>query len=560
MIKHGVTLKHGKMNFKQEVEIMKIQMIKFIKKFKIDEFLFIGLLLFFTHQLIFYFYSPTENTVDLLLYYGLTIFCFWFWSYTIFTELRNIVYGMKTNGRSFTKDHSKYLRSWNELVEYFKDSEPHKLDINTFPQISWKDTTGIMFGIADDNHLIKLNSNAEGNIAVFGAPGSRKTSGIAIPSAAQFDGSVLAVDIKGDIYNFNKNHRKILRFCPDAEDALQTSAHFDPFQDVKQMNSTERKLFFENMAIILIADEGGSDGNYFSSRARKFFQGILSYLFYIYPDITFPEVLHAILHPDPTSSIPHDPFEWVMASINSDCNEAKEQLASFYGNNEKNISGAFDCLTTSLVSLSNPTLDILLDGRGDCISMQALDSGYDCYLQISQEHLDAYAPLFTLILQSLMTAFSKRPDKSTGINNRNILFILDEFPQLTFSYKQINSSLSTLRSKNIISLIIAQSRAQIEHKYKDTGARSILGNCTYQLILSCNDGPSQLYFSKLIGTKKVLKVTNSKSQNKNKTTNRTIQEARDPVFQPEDFGDLKDNLVIYYDGKYTTAKKINCYK
>ena len=107
-------------------------------------------------------------------------------------------------------------------------------------------------------------------------------------------------------------------------------------------------------------------------------------------------------------------------------------------------------------------------------------------------------------------------------------------------------------------MLIAQSKAQLEIKYGDAGARAILGNCTYQLILSCIDATSQKYFSELIGTKKVLKVSNSISSENN--PGKSVLETREPIFRPEDFGDLKDNLVIYYNGKYTLAKKISCYE
>ena len=88
-----------------------------------------------------------------------------------------------------------------------------------------------------------------------------------------------------------------------------------------------------------------------------------------------------------------------------------------------------------MVHFSNPVLDELLSKGGDCINIEDLENGSDIYLQISQEHLDAYAPLFTLLIQSFSTAFTKRPDSSTGVKNRPILMLMDEFPQLTFPTK-----------------------------------------------------------------------------------------------------------------------------
>ena len=475
------------------------------------------------------------------------------WLILVITVCRNKYYKYLT-GRKFWRDNRKYKRNYHELVEYFRNAEPHKLDTSTFKKVPWRSAKGIIFG-TDKGRLIQIPSNSECNIAIFGPPGSGKTSGIAIINAMSFQGSVLAVDVKGDLYNYvsKHSHRKIVRFCPDSPTALADSVRFDPFAELNQMNDTDKKLYLESVATVLIPDEGGSDGNYFSTRARKMFQGITHLILHNNPNASFPDVIHAILQ--------GNVFEWVTKAIESDCEPAKELLASFYGNSEKNVSSAYDALTTALVYFSNPILDELLSKKGNCISIKTLEQGTDLYLQISQEHLDAYAPLFTLLIQSMSTAFTKRPDSSTGVKNRPILMLLDEFPQLTFSYKLINSNLSTLRSKSVICMVIQQNLAQLEYRYQPTGARSILGNCNYQIILGSNDINSSKVFSDTFGKKKVLKISNSETTSQNNTTGRSIQEATEKVFEPEYFGDLSSNhkMIIYFKGKYCECQKLNCY-
>ncbi len=474
--------------------------------------------------------------------------------YIFYNTARSRKYHLLT-GRSYGYDHSHYDRSYASLVRYFSEAEPHKMDTSVFPSGNWRDVHGLIFGKAI-NHIISIPSSSECNIAIFGPPGSGKTSGIAIPSAMQFAGSVLAIDIKGDIYHFvHKNsNRKIIRFCPDHPDALKISAHFDPIAGFNTMSVTDQKLYLENMALVLIPDEGGNEGNFFSTRARKIFQGIAHLMLHKNPDTSFPDIVHAIL----TGNI----FDWVREAIAGDCETAKELLASFYGSNEKNVSGAYDALTTALVHFSSPILDVLLSKGPDCISICDLDAGYDIYLQISQDHLDTYAPLFTLIIQNFSTAFSRRPDSSTGVKNRSILMLLDEFPQMTYAYKQINSNLSTLRSKSIILMLIQQNLSQLEYRYGPAGTRSIVGNCNYQVILGSNDIQSSESFSKLFGTKKILKISNSITKSTQDTSGKSVQETEIRVYPPEYFGDLSanDSMILYAKGKYAEVKKINCYR
>ena len=480
-------------------------------------------------------------------------------------NFRNKTYTYKT-GRNYPKDNSRYRRGYYSLLEYYENAEPHKLDLLQFDEKNWRDTTGIIFG-RYNKQLIFIPSNSECNIAIFGPPGSGKTSGPAIINAMQFGGSVLAVDIKGDLYNYvsQNSNRKILRFCPDAPDALNVSCRFDPFANINKMTETDKKLYIESMATVLVKEEGDSGDNYFVSRARKIFQGITYLLMENNPNISFPEVIHSILN--------GNIFEFVKAAIKGKSIPAKEYLASFYGNNEKNISGAYDALTTALVTFSNPILDQLLSNKyynaesdiqskTPIISIDTLEQGYDIYLQIAQEHLEAYAPLFTLIIQSFSTAFTKRPDSSTGINNRPILMLLDEFPQLTFSQTLINTNLSTLRSKSVIIMMIQQNLSQLESKYKPTGARSILGNCNYQIILGSNDINSSKVYSDTFGYKKVLKQSNSETKSQNNSSGWSIQESVEKVFPPEYFGDLsfRSSMIVYFKGKYAELTKLNCYK
>ena len=44
-----------------------------------------------------------------------------------------------------------------------------------------------------------------------------------------------------------------------------------------------------------------------------------------------------------------------------------------------------------------------------------------------------------------------------------------------------------------------------------------------------------------------------------KSSGKSIQQAREPVFYPEDFGDLNDEMIIYFKGKHCRCKKLNCY-
>lgn len=481
-----------------------------------------------------------------LLYLGL-------WGVWIFLAFNMFLKGIyyRVTDRDFFSDKAHFNRSFFELLHYFKDADPHKLNLRHFPEETWKESSDFILG-QSDGKLIVVPADKEYNVAIFGPPGSGKTAGPVITNACQFDGSVLAVDIKGDIYNYvSKNtKRNILLFCPEKP---SESCHYNPLAGINEMSSTERKLFIQNMASVLIPANNPNGENYFEEAGQDFFRGIVHLLLSENPNISFPEIIHAIL---PTS---YD--YWGQRVENSDCREAKEIIMAFKGNNEKNLSGAYKALTKGLEPFSNVVLDELLSPKGRCLSFKNLEGGFDIYLQISQEHLDAYAPIFTLIIQSFSTAFTKRADSSSGQKIRPILMLLDEFPQLTFSYNLINSNLSTLRSKAVKIVIIQQNIAQLEKKYGRDGSRVLIGNCHYQLILGSNDPESSKRYSDLFGEKRVLKSSNTLSY-RDKNASRSTMETIESVYPPTDFSALpsENKVIIFYDGKHTKVDKINCYK
>ena len=126
-------------------------------------------------------------TVSIIVYAGL--------------KIRSVIYAAKTGGRNYKEDRRKYNMSYHELLDFFGNAEQHSMSKSDFPAGFWKEEEGIMLGDSD-GHLVRIPSDAEANIFAAGTPGSGKTSGIVIPTCLRYGGSVLAVDIKGDIQVF----------------------------------------------------------------------------------------------------------------------------------------------------------------------------------------------------------------------------------------------------------------------------------------------------------------------------------------------------------------------
>lgn len=149
-------------------------------------------------------------------------------------------------GRFYGKDHSFFNRTYGELVDYFRyeSSQPHKLDVDKYKLVSrkaWRAAKGIVLGMSmnskkDKNgRLITIPSNTECNIAIYGPPGTGKTSGPAIINCMTFQGSVLAVDIKGDMIHI-LNDNPIISIYESKTDEMDVMEEYQAYSEIIKEN------------------------------------------------------------------------------------------------------------------------------------------------------------------------------------------------------------------------------------------------------------------------------------------------------------------------------------
>ena len=480
------------------------------------------------------------------------------WIATAIFTLTSVYYSDKTGGRSLFHDRRDYHRTMAELLRTFRDADPYRMKEDDLAYISWKNASGVILGKSDHRLIYRRTWEHGGdgaNYIVFALPGAGKTTSQIIPSALRFGGSVLAIDIKGDLLNACHDKRKIKVFAPDDP---KVSVHYNPLAGIEKLRPSELKTFVEQMAIILIPEEHGNDSKYFTDGARDLFCAIALYLIREKQGITLPDIARQIL----TGNV----IDWINKIRDSDCTEAREYSDSYWGTNETNVSGCGNELAKHIRPFASGELAELLSDDGHCITPETLDDGYDIYIEIPQDKIQVLAPITTLLVQNFMTAFMRRTDNSSGKMIRPVLFLLDEVMQMQISGEVLTGALSTLRSKGVSIYMAVQSIGQIRKKYGEDQAREIIDTCAYVSVMSAQDPESRKYFSELFGSRRVLKVTSNDSvgtgswwdaSQHGNSSSRGAQEVREPIFQPEDFGNLGDRVAILANGKYIVADK--CY-
>ena len=550
-----------------------------IKDYQIIQILFIGIVVFYCRDYLFEYLCSSMNLIDStqsytfchhLIYIGLPAS----WIYFSCVHIRNNRYHDLTD-RNYQRDHSHFHKTYSELVKFFSSNDPYKMDPADLPAEDWHTSDGVILGKYKDRngvyHLLKRDSDANGNLVAFGLPGSGKSTTQAATTAARFNShlptggcGVFAISIKGDLLNFAKKigtRKNIKVFTPDC---AVGSYHYDPLQGVDQMTWTDRRIFAENLSIIICPEETGDNSRFFYEGARNYLTAIILYLLYLHDTgkrtgkLNFPEIIDLILR----SNV----FNLTLRIKECKNTIPGEYTNGYIGSSEKNTAGIWSHLCKCIRPFNSGSLRTLFDGRGDCISPDDLDHN-DIYIDVPQDKYDVYAPAMAIIITNFLQAFMRRDDVSSGKEITPILFLLDEAVQLNLDYNVLSKAMSTLRSKKVSLFLLMQSIAQLEGKYGEAHAREIIDLCAYISVFNAQDPRSRDFFQKLVGRKKMLKRSTSTS--KKSPSGISVSEVDEYIFEAADFGclNLTDKktkkttyrVLIYANGKYILAETTPCY-
>ncbi len=195
----------------------------------------------------------------------------------------------------------------------------------------------------------------------------------------------------------------------------------------------------------------------------------------------------------------------------------------------------------------------LLNNDDKCISPDDLENCIDIYVQVDPNEMDTVGgPVIALLYQVFMSQMLYRQEGQ----NPPIAFIIDEFGQIP-AMPVIKKSAALMRAYNCHIMLACQSLAMIEENYGLNGRKILMDCAKIHCFMSSGDPDTREWASRLIGTRKILKISNSLSSNKESTSSRSVSEAEEKCINPEHFGILPDDdsLIIYYFGHYVKAKK-----
>ena len=343
-----------------------------------------------------------------------------------------------------------------------------------------------------DSWATRLNNN----VLVLGCSGSGKTRNFLKPNLLQCRGSYVVLDAKGRLFREMAPFLRAHDYVVDCLDftTMEGTIGYDPLHHVRWRQGRPLAQDIISIASALFPREEMGEDPFWAGAAANYVASYIAYVFEALPDC-----------------------EWNMASVvsvyeqacegNADAlfsdlakQDSESYAVSLYrrakstARAEKMHSSIMGIIAANLLPL---TFDGALEAfrRPEQIDFRDLGSERRA-LFVTMDDMDrCLAPLTSLFVRQ---AFSSLCDFADALCEGGRLpvpvrFMLDDFANLTLP--GFDDVLSVIRSREISCTLICQTVSQLEARYGEAEANSIIGNCDRHLVLGFQDERTARYFA-----------------------------------------------------------------
>lgn len=343
-----------------------------------------------------------------------------------------------------------------------------------------------------DSWVTGLNNN----VLVLGCSGSGKTRNFLKPNLLQCEGSYVVLDSKGRLFREMGPCLSAHGYAVDCLDftTMEGTIGYDPLHHVRWRKGRPLAQDIISIASALFPRSEMGDDPFWAGAAANYVASYIAYVFEALPD-----------------------REWNMASVvsvyeqacegNADAlfselfrQDSESYAASLYrrakstARAEKMHSSIMGIIAANLMPL---TFDGALASFRKVDQIDFCDLGRERrVLFVTMDDLDrSLAPFTSLFIRQAFSSLCDFADAKCegGRLPVPVRFMLDDFANLTLP--DFDDVLSVIRSREISCTIICQTVSQLEARYNQAVANSIIGNCDRHLVLGFQDERTARYFS-----------------------------------------------------------------
>lgn len=393
----------------------------------------------------------------------------------------------------------------------------------------------------------RMHYDRSGLHALIVAPtGSGKTRGFAIPTLLLHPGSVLAVDIKRELYHVTARRRRslndgqVFRLDPFGPPDGADQASFNPMDllDPQSRGADRIGDDAKTLAQMCVIETGRENNPFFVRSARQLLTGLILEVAYGQPRKVTRALLAARARPDGRTDLsvgeqnPYRSLIEVRRLLMLPDDELRQTLkqmskrrpsdprghklicgigAQFADMNKKEFTAVIATAREQTFFLDSPAIARVMETttvRFDALKRRRAT----VYLVLPDDRLDTYNRWLRLMIacaQTTITRIEGRPEQP-------ILFMIDEFPALG-RFMKMSEGISLHRHYGIQYVLIAQTSAQLRDRY-ETLAANFTDNTQNRIFWAANSKEAADLISDLSGEMTV--AVKSSSQNRSRSKGR----------------------------------------
>ena len=403
-----------------------------------------------------------------------------------------------------------------------------------------------------------LTSTVFPHAMVVAPTGRGKTSGFSIPNLLTFKGSVVALDVKGELFKETSRHRAaqgdaVYRFAPT--DWSGTPSHrYNPLLRISQLkNPAQQQMELQLLATLFLQTK--------SERAEGLLKGGINLFvacgLYAF-ELGIP-TLGEVYRLATAGGDKPKTFRRHAAKVQNV--NAQRMFTNLSGINNDTLTSYLSLLETSgLDQWSNPAVDDATS-ESDFDFRSIRKEPFTVYLEIQPLMVEPMAALIRLFFSDLLASLQ---EKAPGRDEPwPVMILLDEFNRLG-KMPIVASSLETLRSYNGHLAVITQTIPALDEIYGENTRRAMQGNAGIKLYLTPADEKTIEELSQAVGTTTKHVVTRSRSIGRNPFDGRSTSERTEEsaLLHPDEARRMPlDDVIMVIDAQMPVrAKRIKYFE
>ena len=355
------------------------------------------------------------------------------------------------------------------------------------------------------------------SVAVIGPTRSGKTTGLAVPAILEWDGPVIATSVKTDLVRDTLSWRErqgdVWIYDPTASTGLP-GATWSPLAACDSWQGTQRVASW--LAATVKESGGGlTDGDFWYASAAKLLAPLLFAA--AYDGYSMADVVRWVdtqEQDEPRAALERSAVVEALNAAHASWNRDPRQRSSVYTTAETVLAAYADPSVAASAHSSEIDAERLFDGGNRTL-----------YLCAPSDEQARLRPLFTSLLQTMLSAAYKRSHASGAPLEPSLLVVLDEAANIA-PLRDLDTLASTAAGQGIQLVTVWQDLAQMKVRYGDR-AHTVINNHRATVVLAGIKDPTTLeHVSRLVGDSEVIRQSTTTDATGRRSTTQGLQSQR----------------------------------